>query len=126
MTDKFMAFNLEKDTIQNPYYRRVIYTDSDMQIVLMTLQPGDTIHREKHSVTQFFRVEKGQLQVTIADQNIYNVPEDYSFVVPIGVYHEIKNLSRSPVNLYTIYGGPTHKPGTIQMFNPGDGKNEEN
>ena len=65
-------FNLEKKTISNKYYRRVVYTDKNIQLVFMSLEVGETIPREKHeNITQFFRVEEGSLTATVGDKT-YN------------------------------------------------------
>ena len=57
--NKVFSINIEKETINNKNYRKVIYTDSKQQIVLMSLNPGEYIHREAHNGTQFFRIEQG-------------------------------------------------------------------
>ena len=46
---------------ENAAFRRVVYTGQHMQLVLMTLKPGEEIGTETHQGNdQFFRVEKGR------------------------------------------------------------------
>ena len=49
--------NIEKLTEENDLFRRVLYTASQMQLVLMSLKPGEEIGEETHpDRDQFFRV----------------------------------------------------------------------
>ena len=48
------CINIEKETIKNKLYRKIIYTDKNQQIVLMSLNMGEYIPMETHKVTQFF------------------------------------------------------------------------
>jgi mannose-6-phosphate isomerase-like protein (cupin superfamily) len=51
---------IEKNTIDNNNFRRVLYTSKHIQLVLMRLRPGEEIGEEIHSENdQFFRIESG-------------------------------------------------------------------
>ena len=53
--------NIKDRTEENADFRRVLYTGTQMQLVLMALQPGEEIGEEVHGDgDQFFRVEKGK------------------------------------------------------------------
>ena len=53
--------NIEKLTIKNKYYRKVLSTPKNMQLVLMSLEPLEEIGKEKHKyTTQFIRIESGK------------------------------------------------------------------
>ena len=50
--------DIERQTTDNSDFRRVLYTGHHLQLVLMTLQPGEEIGAEVHEDRdQFFRFE---------------------------------------------------------------------
>lgn len=106
--------DLEIDTIRNAYYRNVVCTLPNFQLVLMSLKPGEDIPREKHtSTTQFIRVERGEGIAKIGNKT-YNLYDGVSLVIPPNKYHYIKNNSQKVLKLCTIYTPPEHKPNTLQ------------
>jgi mannose-6-phosphate isomerase-like protein (cupin superfamily) len=109
---KTFTINIEKASIKNNNYRKVIYTDTNQQIVLMSLNKGEYIHKEKHNGTQFFRVESGK-GVAIIDGKKIQLKDGISISVPKNIYHEIINTSDQKLKLYTIYSPPQHKPNEI-------------
>lgn len=101
--------NIEKLTEENDDFRRVLYTGKHLQLVLMTLQPGEDIGEEVHEGTdQFFRVEEGAGEVWIDGQKT-PIEDDDAVVVPAGARHNVVNTGSEPLRLYTIYGPPEHK-----------------
>lgn len=97
----------------NRDFRRVLYTGPHMQLVLMTLEPGEEIGEEIHDSTdQFFRVEDGRGEVTI-DGTDRPIEEDFAIVVPAGARHNIRNTGKKPLRLYTLYAPPQHADGTV-------------
>lgn len=106
--------DIEKQTTGNNDFRRVLYTGKNLQLVLMTLQPGDEIGSEVHrDRDQFFRFEKGEGQVDI-DDNRYQVADGSGIIVPAGSRHNVRNTGATPLKLYTLYGPPEHKDGVVQ------------
>ena len=105
--------DIEALTIANAYFRRVLYTGRNLQLVLMTLQPGEEIGAEVHDDRdQFFRVEKGRGAVWI-DGVSTEVADDDAIVVPAGARHNVANIGDAPLHLYTLYGPPEHVEGTV-------------
>ncbi|HET9663929.1 MAG TPA: cupin domain-containing protein [Burkholderiales bacterium] len=106
--------NIEDDTLENKDYRRVLYTGRNMQLVLMTLQPGEEIGMETHEEhDQFIRVEAGTGTV-ILDGEKHDLSDGVAVVIPAGVQHNVVNTSaREPLRLYTLYGPPEHPDGTV-------------
>jgi mannose-6-phosphate isomerase-like protein (cupin superfamily) len=106
--------DIERDTLANEDFRRVLFTGPNMQLVLMTLQSGEDIGLETHDEhDQFIRIEAGN---GVARLNGKESPlEDASIVViPAGVEHNIVNTSTDePLRLYTLYGPPEHADGTV-------------
>ena len=106
--------DIEKLTTGNTNFRRVLYTGNDMQLVLMTLQPGEEIGSEVHKDRdQFFRFEEGQGKVDL-DDNSYDVADGSGVIVPAGARHNVRNTGGEPLKLYTLYGPPEHKDGVVQ------------
>jgi mannose-6-phosphate isomerase-like protein (cupin superfamily) len=106
--------DIEKLTKQNKHFRNVIYTSSNLQLVLMTLEVGEQIGQEVHSnVDQFFRIESGKGELIIGN-DVYEIGDGDGIIVPKGTYHNIKNVGMTPLKLYTLYSPPNHKQGLIE------------
>jgi mannose-6-phosphate isomerase-like protein (cupin superfamily) len=106
--------NIEKQTVGNEDFRRVLYTGHNLQLVLMTLQPGEEIGEEVHEDRdQFFRIEEGSGAVDI-DGVANRVEDDFAVIVPAGARHNVRNTGSQPLRLYTIYAPPEHKDGIVQ------------
>ncbi len=113
-----MLGDLNKMTIENNNYRKVISTTSHQQLVLMSLKPKEEIGMEIHKkVDQFIRIEKGTA-LAIIDNKKYKLKKEYFIIIPAGTYHNIINIGRSDLKLYSIYSPSNHKSGTIQKIKP--------
>jgi mannose-6-phosphate isomerase-like protein (cupin superfamily) len=106
--------NIERDTLDNDDYRRVLFTGKNTQLVLMTLQPGEEIGREVHEEhDQFIRVEAGT-GVASLDGKEHALGDGSAVVIPAGVEHNVVNTSTGePLRLYTLYSPPEHPDGTV-------------
>lgn len=104
--------NIERLTEANRDFRRVIYTAPHLQLVLMTIPPGDHIGAETHDVDQFFRVESGTGEVIIGSARSQVGPGS-AIVVPGGTRHDVVAHGDAPLELYTIYGPPNHRDGVV-------------
>lgn len=109
--------NLEKDTLKNSYYRKVIHTNSTMQLVLMSLSPKQDIGTEIHKKTsQFIRVESGHGKAVL-DGKTFLLKDGHALVIDPGTKHNIINTSKTEdLKLYTIYSPPEHDEETIQKY----------
>ena len=107
--------NIEKLTIENNNFRKVLYTGKHSQLVLMNLKPNEEIGMETHPENdQFFRFEQGQGKVVI-DGNEYEVTDGSAVVVPAGAEHNVVNVSGSEdLKLYTIYSPAHHKDAIVR------------
>ena len=107
--------NIEKDTIENSNFRKVLYSASHMQLVLMTLKAGEEIGAEIHQDNdQFFRFESGKGKCII-DGNEYDVKDGDAIIVPAGSKHNVINTSdKAELKMYTIYAPPHHKDGIVR------------
>lgn len=106
--------NIEKDTLKNKNFRKVLYTGKHLQLVLMSLKVGEDIGAEIHPDNdQFFRFESG-LGKCVIDGNEYKVKEGDVIVVPAGAKHNVINVGANELKMYTLYGPPNHQDGTIR------------
>jgi mannose-6-phosphate isomerase-like protein (cupin superfamily) len=106
--------DIEKLTVENSDFRRVLYTGKYLQLVLMTLQPGEEIGAEVHEDhDQFFRIESGAGEVRI-DGKTTPVKDDDAVIVPAGARHNVINTGDAPLMLYTLYGPPEHRDGVVR------------
>lgn len=106
--------NIERDSLKNENFRKVIYSGKHLQVVLMSLKPGEEIGLETHpSTDQFFRFEGGKGKCII-DGNEYKVENGDAIVIPAGSKHNVINTdSVEEFKMYTIYAPPQHKDGLI-------------
>src|SRR5688572_20965753 len=105
--------DIQTATLRNTDFRRVLYTGSNLQLVLMTLQPGEQIGEEIHDDRdQFFRIEEGSGEVVI-DGRRHEVEDDYAVIVPAGARHNVINSGSAPLKLYTLYGPPEHRDSVV-------------
>jgi mannose-6-phosphate isomerase-like protein (cupin superfamily) len=107
------VINIEKATMQNDNFRKVLNTAKHSQLVVMSLRPGEEIGMEVHDLDQFIRFESGRGKV-ILDGKEYEVEDDWAVVIPAGVEHNVINTSDSEkMKLYSIYSPPEHPEGTV-------------
>lgn len=107
--------HIEKETLENENFRKVIYTSKYSQLVLMCLKPKEEIGMEIHEKNdQFFRFESGSGKIII-DKNEYYVSDGDAVIVPAGANHNVINVSEiEELKLYTIYSPAHHKDGIVR------------
>ncbi len=117
--------NIEKLTLENNNFRKVIFTTNNSQLVLMSLLPGEEIGMEVHPDNdQFFRVDSGRGSVII--DGVESVIEDGSaIVIPKGAMHNVTNTGTEAMKLYTLYMPPHHKHGVVHQTKDEAEHNEE-
>ena len=118
--------NIEKDTLDNNTFRKVLYTGKHIQLVLMSLKPKEEIGLETHSENdQFFRFEGGEGKCLI-DGNEYLLEDGVAVIIPAGAEHNIINTSETKeLKFYTIYSPAHHKDGIIRKTKKEAEENEE-
>lgn len=114
-----LVVNIDSAAERNSYYRTVLWTGEHLQVTLMSIPVHGEIGLEMHSnLDQFIRIEKGCALVrmgkssAILDQQ-KKVSGDYAVVVPAGTWHNIVNIGKTPLKLYSIYAPPQHPFGTV-------------
>ncbi len=105
--------NIEALTQANDYFRKVLYTDERLQLVVMSLLPGEDIGMEVHDLDQFIRVEQGEGKAILnGEESPFS--DGFIVIVPAGTEHNILNTSSTAkLKLYTLYAPPNHRDGVI-------------
>lgn len=110
--DKYVN-NIEKLTLENNYFRHVILTTENQQLVVMSLRPSEDIGMEVHNLDQFIKIEEGSGIAILNGEEISFGP-GFSISIPKGVNHNIINSSNlDHLKLYTVYSPANHKDGLI-------------
>src|SRR4030042_7204610 len=99
--------DIEQLTMQNSFFRQVLFTGTHTQLVVMSLKPSEEIGSEVHNnVDQFFRVEAGEAKFVVAGAE-HIVKANGVVIIPAGTEHNVINTSaESDLKLYTIYSPP--------------------
>jgi mannose-6-phosphate isomerase-like protein (cupin superfamily) len=106
-------------TTANTNFRTVVYTGVHTQLTLMRIGPGEEIGWERHGqIDQFLRLEQGRARVEFgrtedAVDETHEVQDDWAFIVPAGVWHNVVNIGTDDVKLYSLYSPPQHPDGTV-------------
>lgn len=113
VTQSYWVGNVEKKTINNKYFRKVIMTAPDEQLVLMSIPVGQDIGVEKHSnLDQFIRIEKGRAKFVVSGIVKYGRDGD-AVIIPRGKFHNVINVGNEPLKIYTLYSRKNHPIGQI-------------
>lgn len=115
-----VVFDMETMTKMNDKFRTVLWTGTYMQIVLMSIKPGEDIGIEIHpDMDQFIRIEEGDglVQMGSSRDNLnfsQIVEDDDSIIIPAGAWHNVSNTGDVDMKLYTIYAPPHYAYGLVQ------------
>jgi mannose-6-phosphate isomerase-like protein (cupin superfamily) len=111
--------DVTKITLDNDNFRTVVFTGEHTQLTLMSLAPGEEIGWEAHGhLDQFLRLEQGRARVDLGKtqedvDESHEVENDWAFIVPAGVWHNVVNIGNGAVKLYSLYSPPEHPAETI-------------
>ena len=111
--------DIEKATLDNENFRTVLFTGKHTQLTVMSLAPGEEIGWESHDThDQFIRLEQGQARVEFgrtedAVDETHEVEDDWAFIVPAGIWHNVVNTGDVELKLYSLYSPPEHPDGTV-------------
>jgi len=120
--------DIEKATLENTDYRRVLYTPGFQQLVLMSIPAGEDIPLEVHpDVDQFFRFEAGEGEMHFGknEEEVIKVKDGSGVTVKHGTYHRVLNTGDKDLKLYSIYSPPEHPADRIDKVRPKDDKYEK-
>lgn len=104
--------NIEKLSLENDNFRKVLYTTNNSQLVLMSLSAGEDIGEEIHDVDQFIRIEKGTGTAILNDIS-HDLADGTAIVIPKGTKHNVINTGTEQIKLYSLYMPPHHKDAVV-------------
>ncbi len=113
--------NIETETLGNENFRTTLFTGQQMQLTVMSLEPGEEIGLEMHDHTdQFLRVEQGSAKVTMGPSkdevaDTHELSDDEVVIIPGGTWHNVENTGDEPLKLYSLYSPPEHPDGTVHQ-----------
>jgi mannose-6-phosphate isomerase-like protein (cupin superfamily) len=101
--------SLENHTLENDYFREVLYTGKYSQLVLMCLKPGEEIGNGVHAdVDQFFYIQRGKAEFVLNGKETHTSKKGDAVLIPAGMYHNVSNGSRTvKLKFYTIFSPPS-------------------
>lgn len=105
--------NIAADTQENENFRRVLFTGSNSQLVVMSIPPGGEVGEETHKYTEqtlFFLSGAGEGMLD--DKKFPIVPGDVVVVIP-GTKHNFWNTGTQDLKIYTVYAPPNHIEGRV-------------
>ena len=97
---------------ENSFFRKVLFTAAKSQVVLMSLLPGEEIGTEVHRGDQLLYAVRGEGVALINGRRV-DFEKGTIFCVPAGAQHNVINIGKQPLKLFTIYAPPEHADGTI-------------
>ena len=115
-----LVTDIETATVENENYRTTLWTGKNLQITLMSIEPGHDIGLEVHDThDQFLRIEQGKAAVSMGptkDQlQTWSASSDDAVVVPAGTWHNLVSTGDVPLKVYSIYAPPQHPHGTVHI-----------
>lgn len=111
--------DINQASLDNENFRTVLFTGEHTQLTVMRLTPGEEIGWESHhDRDQFLRLEQGRARVEFgktkdAVDETHEVEDDWAFIVPAGIWHNVVNIGDDDVKLYSLYSPPEHPDGTV-------------
>lgn len=112
---------IERLTLENTDFRRVVFTGAHTQLTLMSIRPGDDVGWELHGhLDQFLRLEQGTARLDFGKteetvDESHTIEADWALIVPAGVWHNVVNTGDQDLKLYSLYSPPEHAPGTVHV-----------
>jgi mannose-6-phosphate isomerase-like protein (cupin superfamily) len=105
--------NLTQQAKNNGYFRHVLATGGQTQVVIMSIPPGGDIGEEVHADTdQVLYLVEGAGQVILEGE-----PADFRVgdlvLVTAGTRHNFKTVGETAMKIITAYSPAHHPDGTI-------------
>ena len=109
-----MTFNKNISALAkvNSFFRQAVVTGAHLQVVIMSLSPGEDAGESVHATDQLVVVVEGEGYATVSGER-EAITADHLVFIPAGAVHNFGNAGKADLKLYTVYAPPHHKPGTI-------------
>ena len=110
---KGFIHDISDKALKNSYFRQVLETGKNTQIVVMSIVPGGEIGEEVHTDNdQVLYFVEGEGKAVLAGEEI-NFKKDDVILVKAGTRHNFINTGKSDLKIITAYSPPHHPEGTI-------------
>ena len=105
--------NIENQAIQNQYFRQVLATGKNVQVVIMSIPPGGKIGEETHTDNDqtLYLVEGDGLAVINGQESAFKAGD--LVLVPAGTKHNFITKGEAAMKIITTYSPPHHPDGTV-------------
>jgi mannose-6-phosphate isomerase-like protein (cupin superfamily) len=106
--------NIIEETQKNSDFRRVLFTGTRSQLVIMSIPVGGEVGAETHTYTEqtlFFLSGTGKAILNGKESPIK--AGDVVVVTP-GTQHNFINTGTEPLKIYTVYAPPNHLNGIVE------------
>jgi mannose-6-phosphate isomerase-like protein (cupin superfamily) len=105
--------NFIKETTDNTYFRKVLFTGGRSQLVVMDIKPGENIGKETHPhAEQTLFLLSGEGKSILDGVETPFMAGDVVVVTP-GTEHDFVNTGTSSLKIFTIYAPANHIDGRI-------------
>jgi mannose-6-phosphate isomerase-like protein (cupin superfamily) len=104
--------NIAQLAKENENFRKVLFTNTYTQVVLMSLKPKEEIGRETHDVDQILYFVAGTARAEVGSDSI-DVTAGDLVDVPAGTEHNFTNVGDGDLKLFTVYSPPEHPDGIV-------------
>ncbi|KAI0633254.1 RmlC-like cupin [Trametes polyzona] len=105
--------NLEGVATQSDKFRRVLWTGTHSQLVIMTVPVDGEIGEETHNVDQHLLFVSGNGQAIEGGSKTTDIHPGDLVIVPAGTLHNFKNTGPTPLIVATVYAPAEHKADTV-------------
>ena len=109
----FFDKDIKKEALKNNYFRKVLETRKNAQVVVMSLLPGENIGMEVHKKYDQILVNVTGKGICILNRKKMPFDENKLVYVPKGTMHDFINIGKTKLKLFTIYSPANHPPNTI-------------
>lgn len=105
--------NIVEKARENKYFREVLESGKNTQIVVMSIGAGEEIGEETHADNDqvLYMVEGEGKAILDQEEQIFGAGD--IFLVRAGTQHNFINTGRVELKIITSYSPPHHPPGTI-------------
>ncbi|KAI0775845.1 RmlC-like cupin domain-containing protein [Trametes elegans] len=105
--------NLQEVASESDKFRRVLWTGTHSQFVIMTVPADGEIGEEIHTVDQHLFFLSGNAQAIEGGTKTTDVHPGDVVIVPAGTKHNFKNSGPTPPIVATVYAPAEHKADTV-------------
>ena len=106
--------NILRMARENTDFRREVLTTDHSQVVLTSIEPTDDLGEETYwGSDQFVICAEGMGAVEVGAELI-PLHRNALIAIPAGTTHNVVNIGREPLKLYSIHSPPAMPAGTVQ------------